>query len=128
MKLIQLLTSVSLALTGAAFAADGHNHAHEHKGLQGGVVAEANHLDFELVAKPDTIKLYVRDHDKPLSMKGASAKVTLLSGGSKTEVDLAPNGEVLEAKGTFSIAAGAKAVAVVSLPAKKVATVRFVVE
>lgn len=128
MNLIQLFTAVSIALSGAAFAADGHNHAHEHKGLQGGVVAEANHLDFELVAKPDTIKLYVRDHDKPLSVKDGSAKLTLLSGASKTEVDLAPSGEALEVKGTFSIAAGAKAVAVVNLPGKKVATVRFVVQ
>jgi len=44
MKLIQLFTAVSLALSGAAFAADSHSHAHEHKGLQGGVVVEANHL------------------------------------------------------------------------------------
>ena len=114
MKLIQLFTAVSLALSGAAFAADSHSHAHEHKGLQGGVVVEANHLDFELVAKPDTIKLYIRDHDKPLSVKDASAKVTLLSGANKTEVTLAPTGEALEAKGTFGIAAGAKAVAVVN--------------
>ncbi|MBX3670937.1 MAG: hypothetical protein KF778_21270 [Rhodocyclaceae bacterium] len=128
MKLIQLFAAVSITLSAAAFAADDHNHAHEHKGLQGGVVAEANHLDFELVAKPDTIKLYIRDHDKPLGVKDATAKVTLLSGASKTEVDLAPSGEALEAKGTFSIAAGAKAVAVVNLPSKKVATVRFVIQ
>lgn len=128
MKLIQLFAAVSLALAGAAFAADGHNHAHEHNGLQGGVVVEANHLDFELVAKPDSIKLYIRDHDKPLSVKEASAKVTLLSGANKTEVTLAPTGEALEAKGTFGIAAGTKAVAVVNLPGKKVATVRFVVQ
>ena len=128
MKLIQLLTSVSLALTGAAFAADGHNHAHEHNGLQGGVVAEANHLDFELVVKPDTIKLYVRDHDKPLSVKEGSAKLTLLTGTDKFEVTLAPAGEALETKGTFAIIQGTKAVAVVSLPDKKVTTVRFVVQ
>jgi len=41
MNLIQLFTAVSVTLSGAAFAADGHNHAYEHKGLQGGVVAEA---------------------------------------------------------------------------------------
>lgn len=128
MKLIQLFAAVSITLSAGVFAADDHNHAHEHKGLQGGVVAEANHLDFELVAKPDAIKLYIRDHDKPLGVKDASAKVTLLSGASKTEVNLAPSDEALEAKGTFNIAAGAKAVAVVNLPGKKVATVRFVVQ
>lgn len=128
MKLIQLFAAVSVTLSGAAYAADGHNHAHEHKGLQGGVVAEANHLDFELVAKPDTIKLYVRDHDKPLSVKEGSAKLTLLNGSNKSEVNLAPAGEALEANGSFNIAKGTKAVAVVNLPGKKVTTLRFVVQ
>lgn len=128
MKLIQLIAAVSVAVSGAVFAADSHNHAHEHKGLQGGVVAEANHLDFELVAKPDTIKLYVRDHDKPLSLKDGSAKLTLLSGASKTEVGLAPGGEALEAKGAFSVTSGTKAVAVVALPGRKVTTVRFILQ
>lgn len=128
MNLIQLFTAVSVTLSGAAFAADGHNHAHEHKGLQGGVVVEANHLDFELVAKPDTIKLYVRDHDKPLSVKDGSAKLTLLRGTDKLEVTLAPAGDALEAKGTFAVTQGTKAIAVVSIPGKKVATVRFVVQ
>lgn len=128
MNLIQLFTAVSVTLSGAALAADGHNHSHEHKGLQGGVVVEANHLDFELVAKPDTIKLYVRDHDKPLSVKDGSAKLTLLSGTDKLEVTLAPAGDVLEAKGTFAVTQGTKAIAVVSIPGKKVATVRFVVQ
>ena len=128
MNLIQLFTAVSITLSGAAFAADGHNHAHEHKGLQGGVVAEANHLDFELVVKPDNIRLFVRDHDKPFNVREGSAKLTLLTGTDKFEVTLAPAGDALETKGTFAVTQGTKAVAVVSLPGKKVATVRFVVQ
>ena len=82
----------------------------------------------EMGVKPDTIKLYVRDHDKPLSVKEGSAKLTLLTGTDKFEVTLAPAGEALETKGTFAIIQGTKAVAVVSLPGKKVTTVRFVVQ
>jgi hypothetical protein len=128
MKLIHFFAATTIALSSATFAGSGHDHAHEHKGLQGGVVVEANHLDFELLAKSDAIKLYVRDHDKPMSVKDASAKLTLLKGTSKSEVNLVSNGEVLEAKGSFAVSPGTKAVAVVNLPGKTVTTVRFVIQ
>lgn len=128
MKRIHLFTASMIMLSSFAFASSGHEHSHAHKSLQGGVVVEANHLDFELLAKPDSIKLYVRDHDKQMNIKDASAKLTLLNGTNKSEVNLAWNGEVLEAKGTFIVTRGTKAVAVVNLPERKVTTVRFVVQ
>lgn len=128
MKLVHLLATTTIALSTAAFAGAGHDHAHEHKGLQGGIVVEANHLDFELLAKPESIKLYVRDHSTPLSVKDASARLTLLNGSSKSEVDLVSSGEALEAKGAFRVAPGTKVVAVVNLPGRKVTTVRFVLQ
>lgn len=128
MKLIHLFAATTIALSSVAFAGSGHDHSHEHKGLQGGVVVEANHLDFELLAKPNAIKLYVRDHDKPMNVKDASAKLTLLNGTSKSEVNLVSNGEALEAKGAFIVTPGTRAVAIVNLPDKKVTTVRFVIQ
>lgn len=128
MKLVHLIATTTIALSTAAFGGAGHDHAHEHKGVQGGVVAEANHLDLELLAKPESIKLYVRDHNKPMSVKDASAKLTLLNGTSKSEVDLVSSGEALEAKGAFAVSPGTKAVAVVNLPGRKVTTVRFVLQ
>lgn len=104
-------------------------HRKEHKPQHGGIVAEANDMDYELVAKPDTITLHLRDHGKPAKTEGVSAKLTLLNGTEKSEAVLAPAGEgKLEAKGAFKVAPGTKVVALVTLPGKKAANVRFAVK
>jgi hypothetical protein len=122
MKASALLAALALALaTTGAIAED----KHEVKALHGGLVMEANHLDYELVVKADTIALYVRDHGKPVDLKGASGKLTLLAGSAKTEATLAPVGDKLEAKGSFPAAAGTKVVATVALAGKKAANLRF---
>ena len=73
MKTQALLASITLALAGSAFAAgDKHNHAHEHKPLHGGVVVEVKDIDYELVASPTALRLYVRDHGKPVDMSKAA--------------------------------------------------------
>ena len=125
MKKKQALIAALLALACGLGLAAGEHH-HEQKPLHGGVVAEAGDLDFELVAKPDLIALYVRDHGKVAALTGATAKLTLLSGSEKSEATLAPAGERLEAKGAFKLGAGSKAVALVQLPGlKKTVNVRF---
>ena len=123
----QLLAALALALCGPAFAAG--NHAHEHKPLHGGIVTEVADIDYELVAQPDTLTLHLRDHGKPAKTEGVRAKLTLLNGTEKSEAVLAPAGEgKLEAKGAFKVAAGTKVVALVTLPGKKAANVRFAVK
>lgn len=118
-----LLAGLALALgTATAHAADNHG---DHKPLHGGFVSEAAHLDFELVAAPGQISLYVRDHAKPVAIDGASAKLTLLNGKDKTEAQLQPAGDHLRAHGEFKVAPGTKAVAAVTLPGKKPINVRF---
>ena len=125
MKTQALLASLALTLASTAFAAgDKHDHAHEHKPLHGGVVVEIKDIDYELVAKPTVIQLHLRDHGKPADVSKATAKVTLLSGTEKQEVELKPAGDKLEASGSFKVGAGTKAVAVVSV-AGKASTVRF---
>ncbi|MBN8489924.1 MAG: hypothetical protein J0M00_00625 [Burkholderiales bacterium] len=128
MKIHAVFTSVALALAGSAFAAgDKHDHAHEHKPLHGGVVVEVKDLDYELVAKPTVIQLYLRDHGKAADVSKASAKVTLLTGTEKQEVELKPVGGKLEATGSFKVSPGTKAVAVVTVGGKP-ATARFTVK
>lgn len=68
MKAINLFAALVFGVTGSAYAADAHDHAHEHK----------------------------------------------------------PAGDKLEAKGAFKVGAGTKVVALVSLPGKSAAIVRFV--
>ena len=125
MKLHTLIASVTLALAGTAHAAgDKPSPVHTHKPLHGGVVVEGKVMDFELVAKPATIQLYLRDHGKAVDLAKSSAKVTLLTGAEKQEVELKPAGDKLEASGSFKVGPGTKAVAVVTV-AGKPATARF---
>jgi hypothetical protein len=125
MKTQAVFASITLALASSAFAAgDKHDHAHEHKPLHGGVVVEVKDIDYELVAKPTVIQLHLRDHGKPADVSKATAKITLLAGTEKQEVELKPAGDKLEATGTFKVGPGTKAVAVVTV-AGKPATARF---
>ncbi|WIM05866.1 MAG: hypothetical protein OHM77_00830 [Candidatus Nitricoxidivorans perseverans] len=128
MKTIHLLATVVLGFTGSAYAADKHDHGHEHASLHGGIVTEVKDMDYEFVAKPDRLQLHLRDHGKAVDVSKASAKVTLLAGTEKQEVELKPAGDKLEAVGAFKVAAGAKAVVLVSLPGKPAATARFVLK
>lgn len=116
-------------ITATALLAGGHvlagGNADDHKPLFGGLVVEGKQADFELVAKPEVIQLYLRDHGKAMSAAKASAKVTLLSGSDKQEVTLVPAGDKLEAKGSFKVAAGTKVVAVVTNDGKSLGAARF---
>ena len=128
MKTQALLAAVALTLAGSVFAAgDKHGHAHEHKPLHGGVVVEVKDMDYELVVKPTVIQLHVRGHGKAADISKATAKVTLLTGSEKQEVELKPAGDKLEARGSFKVGLGTKAVAVVTVGGKP-ATARFTVK
>ena len=119
-----LLTAAGLAFAATAFAADGHSH--DPKPMHGGIVTEASDIEFELVAKADTVTVYVRDHGKAASTLGASGKLTVLAGAEKAEAPLTPAGDnKLEAKGSFKLGAGTKFVATVNLQGKKPVNVRF---
>lgn len=121
MKTQVLLASITLALAGSAFAA---GDKHDHKPLHGGVVVEVKDMDYELVAKPTVIQLHLRDHGKTADLSKATAKLTLLTGTERQEVELKPAGDKLEATGSFKVGPGTKAVAVVTV-AGKPATARF---
>lgn len=127
MKLISTTFALMLMASGVVFAADKHDHGHEDKPLHGGLVTEIKDMDYELVAKPDVLQLYVRDHGKPVDVSRATAKITLLSGSDKQEVELKPSADRLEAKGSFKVIPGTKVVAQVNL-ASKAATARFVLK
>jgi len=119
---IAFVAVTTTCLATAALAAGEHEHG---KPQHGGVVAETKTMDLELVAKPGLIQLYVSDHGKPMKIDSGSAKLTLLTGSEKSEVPLALAGDKLEAQGSFKIAKGTKAVAVVTLNGKAPVTARF---
>jgi len=105
-------------------AAQAHGDA---KPQHGGVVQTASDLVFELVALPDGAAIYIEDHGKPMSVAGASGKLTVLNGADKSEAELKPAGDKLEAKG-IKLARGSKVVASVTTADKKTVSVRFSVK
>lgn len=125
-----LSAAVALSVSHIAVAADDHKghdhdnkkgseHAHDAKPQYGGVVTVIKDVNYELVAKPDTITLYVNDHGKPVDTKDASASLTLLSSAGKSEVKLTPAGEnKLQAKGDFKVQSGTKVAGSVKLEGK----------
>jgi hypothetical protein len=123
-KKTTFIAAAAMFVVTGVLAAGDHKHD-DHAPRHGGIVVPGKAADFELVAKPDVLHLYLRDHGKPMDAKDASAKVTLLSGSDKQEVELKPVGDRLEAKGNFKVAAGTKAVAVVSKSGKTLGTARF---
>jgi hypothetical protein len=123
---MKTLLPIALAALVAATAA----LAHEDHGKPrfGGVVAEAGHYQAELVARSETLTIHVTEHGNPLPTAGGSARLTLLAGGKKTEVTLAPAGNNrFEAKGSFAIK-GAKAVAALNVPGNPPKTLRFALD
>lgn len=125
LKPFSLALATCLALSSGAAMAAGK---HEHSAKFGGVVVETKAGDLEIVAKPDAIQIYVSDHGKPMKLDGGKAKITLLNGTDKSEVDLSPAGDKLEAKGNFKISKGTKGIAVVTLAGKPPASARFEVK
>lgn len=143
MKTVSLFSTTvaaaALVFSSTAMAADDHKghaheekqggqHTHDAKPTHGGVVSVVNDVNYELVAKPDTMTLYITDHGKPVDTKNASATLTMLSASGKSQVKLTPAGDnTLQAKGNFQVDKGMKAVAVVAM-GSKLQSVRFVMK
>ncbi len=117
-----LLTFAILLSTGTIVRADG---IHDHPSLYGGKVFVAKDIDVELVAKNDLVQIYLRDHGKPIDIKGGSAKLTLLNGVSKQEYELSASKGIFELKGSFNLEKGAKAIAIIKF-GNQVVTARYV--
>ncbi|MES1980364.1 MAG: hypothetical protein V4451_20175 [Pseudomonadota bacterium] len=116
------LAAASLFMVfGGPALASGDSHAAKH----GGIFVETKALDFEIVAKTDSIQVYVADHGKAVKLDGAKGKVTLLNGSEKTEVELTVAEDRLEAKGSFKVQKGTKGIAAVTLTGKPAAVARF---
>jgi hypothetical protein len=106
-------------------------HESHDKPSFGGIVTDAKELQLELVLKTNTVALHISDHGKPIDLKGATARITLLSGAEKTEINLLATVGKFEGKatnGNLPTQKGVKAVAVVTLAGKAPLTARFEVK
>lgn len=101
-------------------------HADHGKSEHGGVVAEAGAFQGELVAGAAGLVLHLSDHGAPVSAEGATAKLTVLASGQKSEIALAPaGGNRLAGPAGTRLPAGAKVVAAVRLADGRSGALRF---
>lgn len=121
----RLTPLIIAALMAAAAPALASGDEHSHRPAHAGIVFAGKAADYELVARPTVLQLYVSDHGKPHDVSRASARLTLLNGSTRQEVELKPAGDRLEATGTFNVAPGTRCVAVVSDGGKTLGTARF---
>jgi len=122
-----VVAAASLVLSAAAFASCA-DAGHSKAPLEGGIVAETKDADYELVAKPDALYLYVREHVRRSDTFGIEARVTLSPGKSGQVVDMKPGPGRFEATGDFRVGHGTRVVAVVTRLGKPATTVRFVLK
>jgi hypothetical protein len=116
-----LVAVAFMALAGTAIA-------HGVKAKFGGVMGEANDLQFELVNKNGSGTIYVyTDHGKDVTTDGANGTLTVTNGKDKTEVALSSSGKnILETKGDAKLVAGSKAIATITFADKKTVFVNFI--
>lgn len=121
--MLHMMSALAIFAAADVFAHDDHG-----KPQYGGVVAEGGFLQAELVFAPNKATIYLTDHGKPVSSKGATAKLTILVAGKRSELSLAPSGQSqLEAALTTPIPKDARVVGVVTVAGQKPVSLRWVV-
>jgi|GEM_PF-1109310 len=127
MRIPRLMLALSAALlfnTAPAGAHEGHL-----KPMYGGVTADAQLFQVELVFKGKDATLHVTEHGAPVESTGATGKLTVHSGNAKEDVVLTPNGyQSLGGKLKNKPARGAKATASLTIPGKGTGEVSFTVK
>lgn len=94
----------------------------------GGIMQTVDDLSFELVVKGDIADIYLGDHGEKVPSAGKTGKLTILSGGNKSEATLeAAGGDRLTAKGV-KIVKGDKVIALITYPDKRTNSIRFVIK
>jgi hypothetical protein len=122
MKKISTFLLLAAALTAGTAWAHGDGVARH-----GGIVQMAGELKLELVAKGDAAELYLDDHGEAVPTAKLTGKLTVLSGGNKSEAKLEPAGDKLVAKGV-KLVKGDKVIAIVTTEDKQNNSARFVIK
>jgi hypothetical protein len=117
------------ALAAAVMLSTAAVHAHgDMQARHGGLVEMAGEVKFELVARGDGVELYLDDHGQTLPTAKLAGKLTVMSGGSRTDTKLEPApGDKLVARGV-KLAKGDKVIALVTLEDKSTGSARFVIK
>lgn len=127
MKSIKVLTAIfGIAVSlSTGFAVAQTKDVHVLKPKHGGLMSEVNHIEYELVLKPEGTELYLQDHGKPMDLTNTSATLTVLDGAEKTGIKLLAQSKMLKGDGITLKNPNYTAIATVEFPNKKKSTVRF---
>ena len=121
----RFLTALLAATALTAGAAWAHG---DDKARHGGIVQISGEVKFELVARGDSAEVYLDDHGETIPTAKLSGKLTVMSGGNKSEAKLEPEGnDKLVAKGV-KLVKGDKVIALVTLADKSTSSARFVIK
>jgi len=108
-----------LAIAGAA-------HAHgDSAAKHSGIVKSAGDLSVELAAGAAGATVYLEDHGEPLAAAGFSGRLTVVRGEQKVEAALQPGAANELVAAGVQLAAGDRAVVVLTTPRKQTISVRF---
>ncbi len=121
-----VIVAIGLALSPiAGHAADAHGH--DKRGANGGELVDAGPYHLELVVKGQELALYVLDDKNgKVAVKEAKATATLMSGGSKATIALAPAGDnLLKGSGKFEPKEDMKVLVSLTLAGKAAQQARF---
>ena len=124
--MIKLLWIAALSVVaGLASAHEDASMPAQHAGV---VTEAASGNNAELSAAGGMLMVYLRNHEGvDIASQGATAEVTVLSGGKKQVLALQPSGgNSLMAAETFSAVAGSKAMLKLTLPGQAAEHYRFV--
>ena len=119
MKFHQFGVALSLALAAAVPSIAAESHKHDAPPPHGGHYLEVGAIGLELVAKADSLTLYLNENDKPTPSAGAKATAAITSGSSKSTATFEPAGENrMVAKGDFKVGVGVRVAVTATLPGK----------
>ena len=119
-----LIAAAMILWAGIAVAQHSHGST---KGPNGGAVQDIAGVHAELVLAGNAVTINILDEsNKPISAKGFSGSVLIVSGGNRETVQLAPSGETaLKGEARAAIAAGATVTLVLKNAAGKSGQVKF---
>jgi len=119
-----LIAAAMILWAGMSMAQHSHGST---KGPNGGAVQDVAGVHAELVLAGNAVTINILDEsNKPISAKGFSGSVLIVSGGNRETVQLAPSGETaLKGEAKAAIAAGATVTLVLKNSAGKSGQVKF---
>lgn len=120
-KLFSVFCLSAVLSTTPAMAHEDHG-----KAMHGGLVAEAGHAQFEIVARDGRLTVHVSNHGTPVATVGASGKLSVLVGTAKYEIPLQPSGDN-RFTGTGELPEGARLLLVATWPGNKPMQARLIV-